>query len=207
MRSSVSFGLRAVALVALITLATPAMAQVDFEPLGVTCGPAFFPTFCVVDMSGDGNTILYRDRIWTASGGMQMIGGPPTGFVVTALSDDGSTVVGNVFLTDEPLGSRFEAAIWLGGDEWQALGGLPNTSPCGTSYTSSYDVSVTEAGTKVVGLAWIGMRCAGGAHAFEWTEETGMVDLGSIVADRSSRANVISADASVIAGWSDTSFG
>lgn len=193
------------AVVGLIALAAPAMAQdVEFEPLGVTCGPAFFPTFCAVDMSGDGNTILFRDRIWRAGSGFEMIGGPPGGFDVVALSDDGSTVVGNVFVLDSPIGPHVEAAIWLGGDAWQPLGGLPSTKPCGTSFSSAYDV--LGDGSKVVGLVWVGDVCRG-AHAFEWTEDSGMVDLGSIVADRSSRANAISADGSMVVGWSDSSFG
>ena len=191
-----------VGLVAVIMI-TPAMAQqVEFTPLGVECGPAFFPVACVVDMSGDGSTILYRRAIWTADGGMQPIGGPAGGFEVRALSDDGSTVVGNVYVADSPLGPHVEAAIWLGGDQWQALGGLEGATPCGTSFTSAYDV--TGDGSKVVGLAWL--SCTG-AHAFEWTEEGGMVDLGSIVEGRSSRANAVSADGSMIVGWSDTTFG
>jgi uncharacterized membrane protein len=37
----------------------------------------------------------------------------------------------------------------------------------------------------------------------KWDEAGGMVDLGSIVAGRSSRANAISANGSVIVGWQD----
>jgi uncharacterized membrane protein len=189
----------------LTTSATMAAKPVQFEPLGVTCGPAFFPTFCVVDMSGDGQTILFRDQIWRPDGSVETIGGPPGGFSTQALSDDGSTVVGNVGLSDEPLGNRQEAAIWQGGSNWQALGGLPNTSPCGFSYTSAFDVSGD--GSEVVGLAWIGMSCANSANGFSYTAGTGMVDLGRIVPTRASRVNAISADGSRKVGWSDTSFG
>ena len=203
MSSTILRGWRVLALVSLICLVAPVMAQnVEFTPLGVECGPAFFPRFCVVDMSGDGNTILFRDQIWTADDGMQPISGPAAGWEVRALSDDGSTVVGNIRVIDSPLGPHNEAAIWLGGDQWKPLGGLPEGAPCGSGLTTAYDVSGD--GTKVVGLAWLGCK---GAHGFEWTEETGMVDLGSIVSNRSSRANGISADASMIVGWSDTSFG
>ena len=205
MRKSVLVGLSALAIVGLVSFTTPATAQgVTSTPLDVTCGPAFFPTYCVVDMSGDGNTILFQDRIWTASGGFQTIGGPPEGFVTTALSDDGSTVVGDVFLTEGPLGPRFEAAVWLGGDQWRPLGGLPGASPCGSNFTSAFDVSGD--GSKVAGLAWVGLPCRD-AHAFAWTEETGMVDLGAIVEGRASRVNAVSADGEVLAGWSDSSFG
>ncbi len=195
--------LGALALLAVI----PALAggQAEFIPTGVTCGPAFFPTHCAVDVSGDGQVVLLRDGLWTEGGGLTPIDGPPSGWSVRALSDDGSTVVGNVVLDDEPLGVRQEAAICLGGDQWMPLGGLPNTSPCGTSYTSAYDVD--RYGEQVVGLAWIGENCAGSAHGFRWTAEDGMVDLGALVDGRASRANTISADGLVIAGWSDTEVG
>jgi uncharacterized membrane protein len=107
-------------------------------------------------------------------------------------------------LSSDTLGFHEEAAIWRGGDSWQALGGLPGAVPCGFNYTSSFNVSGD--GKTVVGLAWLGSVCSG-AHGFSWTEATGMVDLGSIVADRSSRANGISADGKTIIGWSDSSFG
>lgn len=191
-------------LAALISVPATAAEPAQFIPLGVKCGPAFFPRFCVIDLSGDGKTILYNDAVWTEAGGMTPIGGPPEGFQVVALSDDGSTVVGTILVNSDTLGFHEEAAIWRGGDSWQALGGLPGAVPCGSSYSASYDVSGD--GKTVVGLAWLGSVCSG-AHAFSWTEATGMVDLGSIVADRSSRANGISADGKTIIGWSDSDFG
>lgn len=175
-----------------------------FTPLGVTCGPAFFPQFCAVDMSGDARTILFQNSLWTEGAGFTPISGPAEGFMTVALSDDGSTVVGTIGAYSDELGLHEEAAIWRGGDAWQALGGLPGTVPCGTSYTASWDVSGD--GSTVVGLAWTGAICSG-AHGFRWTAAEGMVDLGSIVADRSSRANAISADGTVIVGWSDSAFG
>lgn len=205
MRKSVSNGLKALVVVGLLgALAPVASLAAEFSSLGVTCGPAFFPTFCVVDMSGDGNTILFQDRIWRVGSGFEAIG-PQGYYQVTALSDDGSTVVGDYYVTDSPLGPHTEAAIWLGGDNWRPLGGLPNSGPCGSSWTSAYDVS--NGGEKVVGLAWVGQDCVGSARAFEWTEENGIVDLGSIAANRASRANQISADGGVIAGWSDAPSG
>lgn len=183
----------------------PGLAHdITFEPLGVTCGPAFFPRFCVLDLSGDGKTLLYPNALWTEAGGFVPIGGPAEGYQPTALSNDGSTVVGDVVRVDGPLGLRVEAAIWRGGDVWQPLGGLAGASPCGDSLSSAYDVS--NGGTTVVGLAWIGDACSD-AHAFSWNEATGMVDLGSIVEGRASRANVISPDSTRIAGWSDSEFG
>ncbi|MCU0230994.1 MAG: hypothetical protein MUC67_06400, partial [Acidobacteria bacterium] len=72
----------AVFAVALLGALLPgALQAATFEPLGVTCGMATGRGFCVVDMSGDGNTILYRDRIWRADSGFEMIGGPPGGYL------------------------------------------------------------------------------------------------------------------------------
>jgi len=206
-RSMTRLALAALVVAVAIGGITPSAAQtVKFTPLGVECGPAFFPRLCVVDMSGDGQTLLFEDRVWTAGGQVLMIGAPPSGYYeVTALSDDGSTVVGNIYVTDGPLAPHLEAAIWLGGNEWRPLGYLPGSGPCGDNLTSAFDVSGD--GSKVVGLAWLAPDCSDTAHGFQWTEETGMVDLGSIVDGRASRGNAISADGNVIAGWSDASFG
>jgi probable HAF family extracellular repeat protein len=49
----------------------------------------------------------------------------------------------------------------------------------------------------VVGFARKGCQSA---HAFKWQESTGMVDLGSSVAGRSSEAHAVSDDGSVVVG-------
>ncbi|MBP7147211.1 MAG: hypothetical protein KBD01_06680 [Acidobacteria bacterium] len=175
-----------------------------FIPLDVTCGPVFFPVFCAVDMSGDGNTVLFRDRI-SRNGVVEMIGGPAEGWDVVALSDDGSTVVGNIAVEDPVFGWVMQAGIWLGGDTWRPLGALGGSEPCGTDWSSAYDVSGD--GSRVVGLSYIGPAACVDAHGFAWDEQAGMVDLGSIVPERYSRANAISADGQVIVGWSDQTTG
>ncbi len=196
--------LKVLALVGLVAVtAFPTLAQdVRFEPLGVVCGPAVMPRPCALDMSGDGEAILFANNtLWTATGGLQRIGGPP-GTEMVAISDDGSTVIGNVPVAGDDGRIHKEAAIWLGGDRWKTLGGLPGARPCGRTLTSAYDVSGD--GRVVVGLAYLDCR---NAHAFSWSEETGMVDLGTIVEGRASRANAISADAFTIVGWSDAGDG
>lgn len=195
-----------VVVVLILASVTPVLAatSAEFIPLGVECGPAFFPQLCVLDMSGDARTLLYNDALWTEEGGMTPISGPPDGFTVAALSDDGSTVVGTVAISSPPMGLREEAAIWLGGSDWQPLGSLPGSVPCGTSLTESYDVSGN--GSVVVGLAWVGKPCTN-AHAFRWTQATGMEDMGALVPNRASRANGISADGNVVVGWSDAASG
>lgn len=86
-----------------------------------------------------------------------------------------------------------QAALWLGGTNWQALGGIGGTS--GSSMSTAYDIS--RDGSTVVGLGWIS---AGTAHAFAWDAVNGMVDLGSLGGE-SSRANAVSTDGTVIVGW------
>src|SRR5262249_33950412 len=45
------------------------------------------------------------------------------------------------------------------------------------------------------------------ARAFRWEETTGMIDLGSTVAGRSSRANGVSGDGKVVVGWQEHATG
>jgi uncharacterized membrane protein len=59
---------------------------------------------------------------------------------------------------------------------------------------------MNDDGRVLVGLGWDGCRLA---HGFRWEEATGMLDLGSTVPGRSSRANDVSGDGRVIVGWQD----
>jgi probable HAF family extracellular repeat protein len=116
---------------------------------------------------------------------------PTTGTVfaggVTAdgVSRDGRTIVG--WARDS--GRIQQAAIWVRATEWRLLGSFPNAAACDTSLSSASDVS--RDGRVVVGLAWNGCAIA---RAFRWEESTGVVDLGSSVAGRSSRADGVSAE-------------
>lgn len=154
-----------------------------FTPLG-TQGTAF------TDMSEDtslvvGNYAPYGQLFrWTAAGGIEDIGGQGSAHC----SDDGNSICGNVM-----DGGFDQAAIWLGGTTWQALGGIGGTS--GTSMSTAYDISGD--GSVVVGLGWVD---AGTAHAFAWDAVNGMVDLGSLGGE-SSRVNAISSDGSTLVGW------
>jgi probable HAF family extracellular repeat protein len=135
--------------------------------------------------------LQYQDTnalYWTPATGAVEIGG----IVAIASSRDGRTVAGNAF--DAQL--RQNAAIWTGGTAWRRLGSFtPNAKPCDTSYSSSYGINGD--GTVIVGLGWDGCTYA---HAFRWTEQTGVVDLGTLNG-RSTRANGVSADGRVVVGW------
>ncbi|MEM0518640.1 YCF48-related protein [Aequorivita flava] len=88
--------------------------------------------------------------------------------------------------------------------EWTILGSFGVSSDIGLS--SGYNIS--EDGSTVVGSAYVtptpgepGLA----VHATAWTEVDGLVDLGSLYQNinRSTRANAVSGDGSVIVGWQD----
>jgi probable HAF family extracellular repeat protein len=89
--------------------------------------------------------------------------------------------------------------------QWSFLGSLGFTVD--NSRSSSYNISAD--GSTVVGLAWADPALGNGttpfAHAVAWNETEGLIDLGSIydTANRSTRANAVSADGSVVVGFQD----
>ena len=132
---------------------------------------------------------------WTADTGTVPIGGNG----VAGISADGATIVGRA---NDATGQE-NAAIWQGGTDWQLLGSFsPDSAPCDQLLSEAYAVS--GEGSAIVGLGWDGCSHA---HGFCWDAMTGMVDLGSLVTTRGSRANAISSDGSAIVGWSDQATG
>ena len=131
---------------------------------------------------------------WMPTTGIVFIGG----LGATKVSLDGRTIVGQV------LDSRvLQAAIWLRGAEWKALGSFtPTAAPCGASLSLATDTSAD--GRVVVGYASNGCNLQ---HAFRWEESTGMVDLGSSVAGKLSVANAISPDGKVVVGHQEAADG
>jgi probable HAF family extracellular repeat protein len=132
---------------------------------------------------------------WMPTSGVTPLGGTRG----TAISRDGMTIVGSAL----DANGKENAAIWTGGTEWRLLGSFtPAAQSCDRSLSSSYGTS--DDGKVVVGLGWDGCNYA---HAFRWEESTGVVDLGSTVADRSSRANNVSGDGRVVVGWQEAPTG
>ena len=132
---------------------------------------------------------------WMPTTGTVFIGG----LGATTVSRDGSTIVGTA------LDSRnlINAAIWQRAAEWKVLGSFrPEAADCSRSLSSALDTS--RDGRVVVGLAWDGCTIS---HAFRWEESTGMVDLGSSVAGRSSLAAGVSADGKVVVGYQEAATG
>ncbi|MBS7332688.1 MAG: T9SS type A sorting domain-containing protein [Weeksellaceae bacterium] len=79
------------------------------------------------------------------------------------------------------------------------LGGINGFS----DFSKSSPWGMSEDGTTIVGLGWYNTMVG---QAIKWTAEDGIVSLTTNNND-SSRANSISNDKSVIAGWQDTPFG
>lgn len=104
------------------------------------------------------------------------------------VSDDGSAIA-----TSEHWDGNLQAGRWTEAGGFQVLGGL-TTSGTSEAWQISGD------GRTIVGLASV---ADGMNHAFAWTSESGMVDLGLLPGDLgSSVATAVSFDGSIIAGTS-----
>lgn len=182
-----------------IGIAVAGPARMTFEPLGET-------NLVPISMTADGSKIVGSAYFgapvftWTADEGVVIIGGGCDAGQ-PMISGDGSTIFGTA--CDEF--GQGQAAKWVGGEDWQVLGSVPGAVPCGTSLSSGWGVNYD--GSKGVGLVWLAQICR--AHAGMWDLDAmdGAVDLGSTVPDRATRANAISGDGHVIAGWQDDAFG
>ncbi len=143
--------------------------------------------------SADGSVIgLYSQSgsyyMWTAATGVAAIGGAWEGGIAS-VSADGTRIAGSAHGSD---GLSAAGYYTVGTGKWTTLGGIGGVS--GTSTSASWNISGD--GDTVVGLGWVD---GGTAHATASTPGGTLRDLGSI--GGSSRANGVSHDGSVIAGW------
>jgi uncharacterized membrane protein len=189
-------------MLALVAMANGAAAQ--DEPILIELPASAIPT----DVSGSGFTVVgyllgggsdpqFRDQgfYWMLTTGVVPIGGTQA----AAISRDGRTIAGRALDAQ----GRENAAIWLGGTDWQLLGSFSSdAASCDRLLSGTFGMN--DDGNVIVGLGWDGCRIA---HGFRWEETTGVVDLGSTVPGRSSRANAVSGDGRVIVGWQDDTFG
>ena len=182
-----SIGLSILLLLITCTVATP---QVTFRGFGQ-------PGTLITGMSADGSIIVgefgpgmpdgFR---WTATGGLERIGGVTT----AAISRDGKVIVGSV--RDQLL--RQVAAIWQSGRNWRQLGGVPGGRPDLLTGILSTAYDVSGDGSVIVGLAYDeGFRPVG----FRWEEKTGMVNIGPQGLGFQQSALSVSADGKNVVGF------
>ncbi|KIA89373.1 T9SS type A sorting domain-containing protein [Kaistella jeonii] len=139
---------------------------------------------------------------WDTTSGLVNIGTLAVGTSLSGnicITNDGSKIAGSF---TNPVNSLNEMSIYdVGSQTWQNLGSIAATGS-GTDLSSSWGMSGD--GSIIVGLGWIN---AGKAHAVKWDAANGMVDLGAVLATRSSRANAISNNKEIIVGWQDQADG
>ena len=135
---------------------------------------------------------------WTAATGPVALDGLPGSISAEAVSADGATVVG---WFQAVTGGRIEAFHWNTATGAVGLGDLIGDEFQSESFGVSADGSVVV-GTATAAGAEPGQ---GSRHleAFRWTAATGMVGLGDLQGGNYwSDARGVSADGSVVVGWS-----
>jgi probable HAF family extracellular repeat protein len=147
--------------------------------------------------SGPTDNVLEAFR-WTASGGMQGLGDLSGGNFESqafGVSADGAVVVGYGISANGQ-----EAFRWTAADGMQGLGDLS-----GGDYLSVAR-AVSADGSVVVGIGTWGAWWADQQYAFRWTASGGMQPLGVLAGApaQTSRAYGVSADGSVVVGWSSS---
>ncbi|WP_228429242.1 T9SS type A sorting domain-containing protein [Chryseobacterium sp. 52] len=148
----------------------------------------------IVSMHTSGGQIFKWDEL----NGMVQIGAISNGYPAagrTLITADGTKISSST--TNLGTGFNEISTYDTASSSWVNHGGLV---PTGWDGSVSSTWGMTSDGNTVVGLGWI---TAGSAHAVKWDAVNGVTDLGSIVPNRSSRANAISSDGSVIVGWQD----
>jgi probable HAF family extracellular repeat protein len=185
---------------AVILLAIPrAFAGSTFTATGVI---DMLPT----SMSDDGSIVVgtgsfqVPNLYYTEAGGAVVIGdGCFNG--LPSISGDGTTVLG----CHKNAQGLENAAKWLGGTSWQDLGSEAGAVPCGTSLSGPWGVN--QDGSLAVGLLWRAQECHANAGFWDLVNGGPAVALPSLIEGRSTRANAVNADGSVIVGWQDQETG
>lgn len=148
----------------------------------------------VVSMQSSGGQIFK----WDAVNGLSQIGATSNGYPGAGravISNDGTKIAST--MTNTGTGFNEISVYDIANSTWTSLGGLVPTGWDG-SVSSTWGLSYD--GNIIVGLGWL---TAANAHAVKWTAQNGMVDLGSMVSGRSSRASAVNADGTVVVGWQD----
>ncbi|KIA89392.1 T9SS type A sorting domain-containing protein [Kaistella jeonii] len=138
---------------------------------------------------------------WTEGEGSVNIGELTSGDFIsgwTNVSSDGKYISGT--MTNPANGLDEMGRFNVLTNTWTFLGGLNAVS----SPTLSTAWGMSDDGSAVVGLGYVSVSVG---HAIKWSQSTGIVDLGSTVTSRSSRANSINSDGTVVVGWQDNEYG
>jgi uncharacterized membrane protein len=150
--------------------------------------------------------IEYEAYRWTSDDGFTSLGDFSGGSGISfaaSVSDDGAVIVGTGDIVYDPIFPTYEVSgrmfRWTAdtGIEW--LGDLPEGSPY------SWGGRISGDGTTIVGTGnFFTDPFLGGqlGEAFRWTETGGMAGLGLLPGGSFSTASGVSADGSVICGWS-----
>jgi probable HAF family extracellular repeat protein len=200
--------------VALLACAAAA-GEVRFEFLD----PTTIDDLAPLSVSADGSAIAgnstfafsYETFRWTAAGGAQLLGRATApvlgvGAGTPDISADGTRISATVLNETSQYAT---IGVWTLGKGWSTAE-LPDDypkdcAPLDQSIGSAWGLSGD--GQSVCGLYWRGGALGGGsAHACVGTTAS-IADLGSLGANRSSRANGASFDGSVVGGWSERADG
>lgn len=167
-------------------------AQVYEMTSGETIYPAGISDNGTVVMSSSAGNFMWTEAdgfviLNTISNGFENAGNP-------SISNDGTKISGTFTHPESNMNGWGLYDVASG--NWTPLEGIGGE----TDGSESSAWGISGDGSTIVGLGWVD---AGTAHAIKWTEADGTVDMGSTVPDRSSRANGVNTDGSVIVGWQD----
>ena len=157
--------------------------------------------FNLTGVSNEGKMVGYTAftmsyYIWTPeSGDMQNIGGVGAGqgFGGQAkFSNDGKFLSGTSINEETGLGeiSRYNVEA----KKWETLGSLGFNN----DYSTGSGFNISGDGKTVVGGGWVeGSRM----YAIVWNEKEGLINLGTLVEKRNTRATAVSEDGGVVVGF------
>ncbi|EJL73591.1 Por secretion system C-terminal sorting domain containing protein [Chryseobacterium populi] len=197
MKKFYKISMKAIYVCSLLNLSVVANAQLTVMGIGnYTVGAVSDNGIVSMHTSGGG---IFK---WDAVNGIVQIGALTNGYPAagrTLVSNDGTKIASSTTNTTTNFNeiSTYDVAT----SAWTTQGGLV---PTGWDGSVSSTWGMTPNGNTVVGLGWL---TAANAHAVKWDAQNGVVDLGSSIQGRSSRANAVNTDGTVIVGWQDQSDG
>lgn len=194
-----NYSSRSIGTVGLLLMLAGSAPAAEFTGLGDLAGGDYRSTADAV--SADGSVVVGTSRVgsgvegnrafrWTASGGMEELGGlPGLGSYYSwanGVSADGSAVVGQIRSS-----AGNEAFLWSESTAMVGLGDLPG----GQDRSNAYGVSAD--GSVVVGVGYDSV----GPQAVRWTQQGQILPLGNLPGVSQGYGLAVSADGSTIIGY------